>query len=65
MTKIKPIIEFILALLNFLFHFKHNPDEPGTDTNLLPHGTPETGTSPAPPLGEERDGTVSQTDTED
>lgn len=31
MKKIKPIIEFILALLNFLFHFKHEPDEPGID----------------------------------
>lgn len=27
MAKIKKIIEFILALLNFLFHFKPTPDE--------------------------------------
>lgn len=27
MSKIKKIIEFILALLNFLFHFKPTPDE--------------------------------------
>lgn len=61
MKKIKPIIEFILALLNFLFHFKHEPDEPGTDTDDLPDRMVETGTSPAPPLGEERDPTVSET----
>ncbi|WP_278626526.1 hypothetical protein [Parabacteroides gordonii] len=27
MAKIKKILEFILALLNFLFHFKPTPDE--------------------------------------
>lgn len=27
MKKVKRIIEFILALLNFLFHFKPMPDE--------------------------------------
>lgn len=61
MKKIKPVIEFILALLNFLFHFKHEPDEPGTNTDVLPDGIPETGTSPAPPLGKERDAAVSET----
>lgn len=30
MAKIKKIIEFILALLNFLFHFKPTPDEETT-----------------------------------
>ena len=32
MSKLKRILEFILALLNFLFHFKHTPDDetPGT-----------------------------------
>lgn len=32
MAKIKRIIEFILALLNFLFHFKPKPDEETPDT---------------------------------
>lgn len=27
MSKFKRIIEFILALLNFLFHFKPSPDD--------------------------------------
>ena len=30
MAKIKKIIEFVLALLNFLFHFKPTPDEETT-----------------------------------
>lgn len=27
MVKIRKIIEFVIALLNFLFHFKSTPDE--------------------------------------
>ena len=27
MTKLKKILQFILALLNFLFHFKPSPDD--------------------------------------
>ena len=27
MSKVKKIIEFVIALLNFLFHFKPSPDE--------------------------------------
>ena len=47
MSKIKQIIEFILALLNFLFHFKPKPDEKATaPVEIYP--------APAPPPGPER-----------
>ena len=37
MQKIRKIIEFILALLNFLFHFKPVPDEkPPVSTENYP-----------------------------
>ena len=31
MSKLKRIIQFILALLNFLFHFKHTSDDETPD----------------------------------
>ena len=37
MQKIRKILEFILALLNFLFHFKPVPDEkPPVNTQTYP-----------------------------
>ena len=37
MQKIRKILEFILALLNFLFHFKPAPDEkPPVNTQTYP-----------------------------
>ena len=47
MEKIKKIIEFILALLNFLFHFKPTPDE---ETTASVENYPR----PASPPGKER-----------
>lgn len=47
MAKIKKIIEFILALLNFLFHFKPTPDE---ETTASVENYPR----PASPPGKER-----------
>lgn len=38
MQKIRKIIEFVLALLNFLFHFKPIPDErPPVSTKTYPN----------------------------
>lgn len=48
MQKIRKIIEFVLALLNFLFHFKPVPDEE-------PPVSFETYPRPAPPDTEEGD----------
>ncbi len=48
MSKLKRILEFILALLNFLFHFKPSPDEEAIDVV-------ETYPRPAAPPGKERD----------
>ncbi len=48
MSKFKRIIEFILALLNFLFHFKPTPDNEAI-------ATVETYPGPAAPPGTERD----------
>jgi hypothetical protein len=47
MAKIKKILEFILALLNFLFHFKPTPDE---ETIAPVENYPR----PASPPGQER-----------
>ena len=33
MSKVKNILQFIIALLNFLFHFKQLPDEQNPDVN--------------------------------
>lgn len=33
MSKVKNILRFIIALLNFLFHFKPSPDENSPDVN--------------------------------
>lgn len=42
MTKVKRIIQFILALLNFLFHFKPVPDEePPIDSETYPGASRE------------------------
>lgn len=46
MSKMKRIIEFILALLNFLFHFKPSADE---ESPLIPEAYPR----PAAPPGQE------------
>ena len=48
MSKFKRIIEFILALLNFLFHFKTSADD---ETAIVT----ETYPAPAAPPGTERD----------
>lgn len=48
MKKIRKILKFILALLNFLFHFKPTPDE-------TPPISSETFPRPAPQDSEERD----------
>ena len=46
MSKLKRIIEFILALLNFLFHFKSIPDDETPDmADPYPSPVP----SPVPP----------------
>ena len=54
MSKFKRIIEFILALLNFLFHFKPTPDNEAI-------ATVETYPGPAAPPGTERDHPVFET----
>ena len=46
MSKFKRIIEFILALLNFLFHFKPMPDEE-IPTVIAPF--PKNSLPPVPP----------------
>ena len=51
MSKFKRIIEFILALLNFLFHFKPSTDDEATTVT-------QTSPSPAAPPGKERDHTL-------
>ena len=51
MSKFKRIIEFILALLNFLFHFKPSADD---ETAIVT----ETYPAPAAPPGKERDHTL-------
>ena len=48
MKKIRKILGFILALLNFLFHFKPTPDE-------TPPISSETFPRPAPQDSEERE----------
>ena len=54
MSKFKRIIEFILALLNFLFHFKPSTDDKtATVTEIYPR--------PAAPPGTERDNPVFET----
>ena len=47
MKKIRKVLEFILALLNFMFHFKPTPDE-------TPSISPETFPRPDPQDPEER-----------
>ena len=54
MSKFKRIIEFILALLNFLFHFKSSTDD---KTAIVTKTYP----SPAVPPGTERDRPVFET----
>lgn len=54
MSKFKRIIEFILALFNFLFHFKPSTDD---KTAIVT----ETYPSPAAPPGTERDHPVFET----
>ena len=54
MSKFKRIIEFILALLNFLFHFKPSTDD---KTAIVTKTYP----SPAVPPGTERDHPVFET----
>ncbi|WP_418570886.1 hypothetical protein [Parabacteroides johnsonii] len=48
MKKIRKVLEFILALLNFMFHFKPTPDE----TSSI---SPETFPRPDPQDPKERD----------
>ena len=42
MQKIRKILEFVLALLNFLFHFKPAPDEkPPVNAETFPRPAPQ------------------------
>lgn len=42
MQKIRRILEFVLALLNFLFHFKPAPDEkPPVNAETYPRPDPQ------------------------
>lgn len=42
MKKIRKVLEFILALLNFMFHFKPTPDE---TPSISPETFPRPGSS--------------------
>ncbi|MBP3518952.1 MAG: hypothetical protein J6K31_11250 [Parabacteroides sp.] len=53
MKKIRKILEFILALLNFLFHFKPTPDETSPiDPETVHRPDPQDPTERAPVLFE-------------
>ena len=53
MQKIRKILEFILALLNFLFHFKPVPDETSPiDPENFPRPAPQDPTERDEPLFE-------------
>ena len=53
MQKIRKILEFILALLNFLFHFKPVPDETSPiDPETFPRPAPQDPTERDEPLFE-------------
>lgn len=53
MQKIRKILEFILALLNFLFHFKPVADEtPPTGSETFPRPAPQNSAERDEPLFE-------------
>lgn len=49
MSKVKKILEFILALLNFLFHFKSSTDDETTEmAESYPRALPPAATGAVP-----------------